>query len=87
MSSAAFGALSAAGSRSLRVAGIAKPVAIRNTSLEAAGQVGIRSLREGCAPAARTSGATRHAWNVRDGACTKIGMLGIRIDGTAITVV
>ena len=80
MNSDASVAPCAAGSRRLRVFGVAAPAAIRNTSSEAAAQCGIRLTREGCVPAVRTSGATRRACDVRVGPYTKIGMLGKRID-------
>jgi hypothetical protein len=80
MNSAASVARCAAGSRRLRVAGVAATAAIRNTSSEAAAQYGIRLPPEGCVPDVRTSGATRRACDVRAGPYTKIGMLWTRID-------
>ena len=79
MNSDASVAHCAAGSRRLRVSGVAAPAAIRNTS-EAATQYGILLPPEGCVPDVRTSGATRRACDVRAGPYTKIGMLWMKID-------
>jgi hypothetical protein len=69
-----------AGNRRRRVSGVAAPVAIRNTSFEAAAQCGTHSQHGDCVPVVRTNGVTRHACSVMVGPYTKIGMQRIMID-------